>query len=375
MTTAMTDPSSMEKPREGEIKVTLMLLLVSSSLACLGSFLPVSEIAHDMVSVSPETDSDGNTTEGENPDGDVGLLLGDNTILPDLVDSSVGTDSVGDIVGTVDERSSASSHNLEESVQELGLVVVVAGAGVDLIDIARDDGLGLLRGNNVDIDTTEESKLDGPEDELGVEDGDIGLGANQRLPGGLLVGEGVSVGAGGVSELSLGLGGGVASLSVGSALGVGTGTLGLELLGGKVTLVEVLDGALVVGRGGRDLAAAEEERAHEDVVPLELPVLLDDQAVDPGDEESGNEQTESSTSGNDDTGELSLGEVDLVVTTLPDEQHSNQGAGEPGEDGESNETLHDGVGSEENGIFRDGEEDGTSNTRENGGDDPGKEDL
>ena len=117
----------------------------------------------------------------------------------------------------------------------------------------------------------------------------------------------------------------------------------IELLTGKVALVVVANNTLEVGRRRRNLATAEEERTLEDVPAVELPVLLDDDAVHPGNEEEGDEESEGGTSGDNNAGNLGFGQVNFVVTALPEQQHSNEGAGKPEVDGDEHETLGGGV--------------------------------
>lgn len=63
----------------------------------------VTQVPHDVVAIGPEANDDSGTTEGKNPDGDSRLGPGNVARLPDLVDRSVRTDAVGDVVGAVDE--------------------------------------------------------------------------------------------------------------------------------------------------------------------------------------------------------------------------------------------------------------------------------
>jgi hypothetical protein len=69
---------------------------------------------HDVVSVCDETEGEGGGEDSKLPDGDGGLGCRGVTSVPGRVDDSPGTDSVTDIVGTVSERGSAGSKNLDE---------------------------------------------------------------------------------------------------------------------------------------------------------------------------------------------------------------------------------------------------------------------
>ena len=50
----------------------------------------VAQVLHDVVAVRPETDDDADTSEGEDPGGDVvRAVLGEDTRVPDLVDGGI----------------------------------------------------------------------------------------------------------------------------------------------------------------------------------------------------------------------------------------------------------------------------------------------
>ncbi|GKT57916.1 hypothetical protein ColTof3_05255 [Colletotrichum tofieldiae] len=261
----------------------------------------VTEVAHDVVAVSPDTESNTNTTEAENPDGDFGLAAGENTGVPDLEDGGVGADGVGNVVGAVGERSSAGGHDLHEGVEELGLVVVVLNAGVHLLQISGKHTLLLLHVDDVLVDTGQENLLDHPEEDGTVVPGSLGAGADDRLVNVVVVTGSHGRGVGGVLDnLLLAIGGARLNV-VAVSLGNNTATGGFKFLLGHVTGVEVTDATAAWGLG-----AAEQERAEEDVVPAQLPVILDDHAVQPRDEEDGDEQSPSSTNTNNHTGGLGI---------------------------------------------------------------------
>jgi hypothetical protein len=278
----------------------------------------VTQVSHDVVTICPEADDNTSTTEGENPDGNLSLASRDCAGLPDLVDGGVRTDSVGNIVGAVDERGRGSSHDLEESVEEFGAVIEMFSTSVNLFNVAGNNRLLALGADNILIDTVENGKLESPPHESTSVPRGIRLGPNHGL---------VLVRVGGRFLSSL-LSGNL--LVVASGLKIftkGSSTLSaalLKLLAGKMAFVEVADDALEVVGGGRDRTTAEEERAKEYVVSLELPILLDDNTVQPGDEEDGHEKTPGSTSGDDHTGDLLLSKVDLIRATLPDKKHDNK---------------------------------------------------
>lgn len=330
----------------------------------------VSKVAHDVVAISPETEDDTSTTKGKNPERHLSLLSGNITRLPDLIDGGVRTNSIGNIVGAVDERGRSGSHDLEEGIEELGTVVVVSSAGVDLLDVTGNNGLFALGADDILVDTVQDGKLDSPPDESTSVPGPIGLGADKRL----------------VLEAVGSLGGFLGSvvdgnllLMVGLKIPVGLGSTlsaaGLELLTSEMSLVEVADNTLEVLRRGRNGATAEEHGTEEHVVALELPVLLDNDSVQPGDKSESHEETPAGTRSNDDTRDLGIGEVDLVRATLPDEKHDDEGGSEPEVEGDQDETLHGGVLSEEDTILCEEEDEGAKDTREDWGNDPCEENL
>ena len=88
---------------------------------------------HDVVSISDETKADGQGNNSNLPqlDGDLGLagLAG----APGRVHGGPDTDSVTDIVGTVGERGSAGSDDLDKAVEMLDFIGVLCGVGVDTV--------------------------------------------------------------------------------------------------------------------------------------------------------------------------------------------------------------------------------------------------
>lgn len=339
----------------------------------------VAKNLHDVVTVGPDTKSNTGTTEAENPNRDSRLGTLKRARAPDLVDGGIGTNGVGDIVSTVGERGGTGSHDLDEGVEVLGLVVVVRDVGVDSSKIASEDGLILgLHVDDVLVDTAEEEPLDKPEHDLGLVPLTLGPGADELLLLGHLNLTG-SGGDGGVVRVVAGalvVGGllaDVGSLDVVSAGRVVAVAEVVELLAGQVTSVEVTDTTSSTLRLGRRLGALKQERAHSDVPPAELPVILDDNAVQPGDKEDGDNESPGGTDTNDHTGGLSIVEGDLDRTTLPDDKHSKESSGETKVHGDEEETLEGGIGSKHNGVLGDEEDDDSESTRDTRGNDPRKE--
>ena len=104
----------------------------------------VTEGAHNVVTVGHQTNIDGNTSKGKNPDGDGGLLDVNVGVLPDVEDSGKGTDGVGNIVGTVGKGGEAGSDNLDGREETLGIAVVLGSVVVDSVGILVVGDVDLL---------------------------------------------------------------------------------------------------------------------------------------------------------------------------------------------------------------------------------------
>ena len=113
---------------------------------------------------------------------------------------------------------------------------------------------------------------------------------------------------------------------------------------------------------GGGLGAAEEEGPHGDVPPAELPVVLADDAVEPGDEDDCDEEGEGRADADDETGRLAAVHVQLNAAALPDEQHAEERGGDAEVDGDGHQTAHHGVAAEHDGVLGDHEDDGTKGT-------------
>lgn len=111
----------------------------------------VTQYAHDVVSVSGETDDNPCTTENENPDRDVRVLACDGIGAPDVVYNGVWANCVGNIVGTMRKGGGASGHDLDERVQVLGVVVELLSVILHLGQTAgrSTSGIGL---QTMDVD-------------------------------------------------------------------------------------------------------------------------------------------------------------------------------------------------------------------------------
>lgn len=81
-------------------------------------------------------------------------------------------------------------------------------------------------------------------------------------------------------------------------------------------------------RSRRWLRTAEQERTLDDFPGLEFPVLLDDLAMQEGNEEGGNDKGNAGTDTESYTHSLRVGELDLGGSTLPDDEESKKHGGE-----------------------------------------------
>jgi hypothetical protein len=98
----------------------------------LGDF--VAKSADNVVAVEPETETEEETGDDEDPDGRVGFL-GDDTRGVGVVGTDPGADSVGNVVGSVGNGHHHGRGNLGVRPEMLDAVVVDDGAGVDVDEI------------------------------------------------------------------------------------------------------------------------------------------------------------------------------------------------------------------------------------------------
>lgn len=191
--------------------------------------------------------------------------------------------------------------------------------------------------------------------------------------------------------------GGVLSACLGSMFRVRWGvTLGLQLLQGLVAAVVVLhDGKALGGRG--DLAAAQHQGTQEDVIPSQLPVLLDKASVKPGEEKDGDDERHGTSYTKDCPDNPRIVEVNSAGASLPHNQHywgrqladkitvkqkkirgelTGQKSGSNAEvNWNGKESSDNGVLVYHNTVLGEQENDGTKTTRANWSNDPGQEYL
>lgn len=112
---------------------------------------------HDIVAVGDETKGQGGREDSKLPDRDRSLGSSSVTSVPCRVDDSPGADSVTNVVGTVGERGSAGSEDLDEGVSVLDLVGVLLSVTVNALHplALRSTVDTSLGGVNVVVDTIE----------------------------------------------------------------------------------------------------------------------------------------------------------------------------------------------------------------------------
>lgn len=336
----------------------------------------VTQVAHDVVTISPETNDNTGSTVGKDPDRNRRLLC-DGTRIPDQKDGGKRTDGVRYVIGTVSEGRGGSGENLKEGVQMLSLVIKVSSAGVHVDDVANKIGTLFLFLDNVPVNTVHETSPESLGKVLRKVPWASVLLLNfvESLSGLLSLSlDGLNIV--GALTRKLGL---LGSLEM---LHVGYGTLvkvsGLEILAGSMATVVVLDDLDVETLWGvGDGATLEEERTLEEVVPFEGPVVVVQLAVQPREEEGDNNEHNSASDSEDSTANLSRVPVIKIQrsSTLPDDQHGQDTGGNTEVDGDHDKTPLERVAALEHTILGDQEDDGgkaSSNTR---GNDPGSDNL
>lgn len=217
------------------------------------------------------------------------------------------------------ERSSTGRQNLEERKHVLRFVIIVFSMGMGFLEIASESALPLLVANNVLLDTIEQGLLQHPEQDWTAVPCSLGTRTTNvdhiRVHRSRLV---IRVGSDLV--LCLEIRGFRFAVAVAAALFDISGTLGLQFLEGLVAPIVVTDG-LNMGRTGRDFTTAEKKRAVDQIPRLELPVTLDDPAVDPGAEENGRDKSHPNGNTNNGSSYLRPFEVNPAAATLPDNKH------------------------------------------------------
>lgn len=343
---------------------------------------------HDVVAVGDETERQGGGQNSELPDGDRSLGLGGVTGAPGRVDDSPGSDSVTNIVGTVSKRGSAGSENLDKGVGVLDLVGVLGGMAVDTLHTSAlgssvDTSLGSV---DVVVYTVEAADDEHCGNTLKSDDHVLLLvdlaGLNLVL---VEVAHGPSEGTllraelGVEAFLTLSDEFLVAELAVLGNDGGLLSILGFLLHDTVVRVAEgtgldvliVLDNGVVTDVGSLDAFRSrppEEKRAHENVVPANRVVALDDNGVEVRDEEDERQKSETNTAGDGDSGDIPgrlLVETEVGRSLVDDGERANS-TGDEEEEGSGPDSPGDGVLAEVNSELDQHEDDSTEACRGGG---------
>ena len=356
--------------------------------------------SHDVVTVSDKSETDGQGDDGDLPQRNIGLGADSLASGPSGVHSSPDTDGVTDIVSTVGEGCGTGSDDLNEGVEVLDLVRVLRCMCVHTFHAAtfRSSKHTDLRAVNIvrhavqssDNDLCREADesslhvvklVDGSSSELVVVKSAHGPAQRclllSQLSVVLLAGVGKQYavgfarvfvfmsGRGPLLRRSLGIQGG-------NFLGIVVEyrSFGLDIGSRALDVAGVLDDSVVgyLGELGiRRSSSAEERGTLDDIPDLEGVVLLDDLAVDEGNEEQGreDEQTESDSEG--DAGNVPTRLVSQTKSrrSLVDDRQGADGTGDQEEDRRGPDSPAHGVLADVHGVLDEREDDRAEDARRN----------
>lgn len=356
---------------------------------------------HDVVTIGDETDRDGERENGNLPERDGSLGSSSAASGPSTIDDSPRTDRVTDIVGTVSERSSASSEDLDKRVGVLDLVGVLLGVSVDASHALTFGSTSNTRLSGVDVvvhtvektaddhggDTLEEEDLHvahlvdlasahgvvvesshGPAERTALES-ELGVESLLTLGDELPVVLGRCLGGNHAALLLVGgVSGTVARLD--DLVGVGV-VDSAGVVGDLLDIIVVLDNSVVgnvseVSVGGS--RALEEEGSVEEHPPLDSVIALDDSGVNKGNEEPGGQESDTSASAHGDGGNVPTGLAlqAKLGRSLVDNGESANGTGDEEEEGRGPDSPGDGVLAQVNNKL-DEHEDGSTEASRDGG--------
>lgn len=151
---------------------------------------------------------------------------------------------------------------------------------------------------------------------------------------------------------------------------------GVELIPGQVSFIVVSDATLLDSLGAsRWVWTAEQKRALDDLPPLQLPVILENLAVEVWDEEHGDEKRDTGTHTKNGARELPILQVDSRGATFPYDQHRQEGRREEEVKWHSNEGHLYWIFRAHDSVLGGEEDDGRKNAGDAWSDGPGGEDL
>ena len=204
------------------------------------------------------------------------------------------------------EGRDTGGEDLQKRVEMLGLIVVVRRRRVGALEVAGEERLLVLGRDDVLVDAVEEGAHEGARQVLGLVPSTLVGVQVPAFPGReLLVLE--RAGLGRRRRVRAGVGAGrhfsllVVHLDV--VRHVAAVAVAVKICFGLVASIVVLhDGDTLAGRRRRHLAAPQQQRAEEDVIPTQGPVLVHQASVQVREEEENAEEGDD-TGGAEDAGE------------------------------------------------------------------------
>lgn len=216
---------------------------------------------------------------------------------------------LGDIVGAVGKRGGGGGQNLEERVGVLGLVIVLRGGVVNGLEVAHEHRVGLMSDDFL-VDTVHDDESEVVPEVLDAIPWEVWVWSTLLLR--LLLG-----GSSWARGIAGGLGGTGALLNIIATIG-GWGSSGVVAV--IEALVIVADDIVALWLWWH-LTAAKEEGTVCVVVPLELPVLLDEETVEVWEEEKDRQEHDDTGNTKDAGKDVSSGEFGEGLGALPDDKH------------------------------------------------------
>lgn len=283
---------------------------------------------HDVVTVSDETETDSQGDDSDLPQGHISLSADSLTSRPSRVHGSPDTDSVTDVVGTVSEGSGTGGDDLHEGVEVFNFVGVFFRVRVNAVHSAtfrssEDTDLSAVdivrhAVKSTDNDLSRKTNADGLEVVTFVDGACTKLivvqSAHSPAQRGLLLSElGVVLFASLSKQQTVSLARvlvflnrrgpflrGAIDINGGHLLSVAVEHGCLGLAGRALDIAGVLHNSVVGDLSKLSIlrsGLAEKHRTLDDIPDSKVVVLLDDLAVNEGDEEQGGqeEQTKSDT--------------------------------------------------------------------------------
>ncbi|RDW74257.1 uncharacterized protein DSM5745_06919 [Aspergillus mulundensis] len=306
---------------------------------------PVPQVAHEMV---------------PHPRRHRHLLLNLPT-PPDKIRRRKRGDRIRDVVGPVHERRRCRREDLQRAVHVLGAVIVPRRPRVHVLNIPAQDGLPLLRLDDVLFEPVAQHALDappyhrpaGPGSDRARRDAFDWRCARTFEALGVIVARGLD----GLQE----------TLRRAEAL---------EFFLRQVAAVVVfyVEAAAARGRWAGE-RAREEERAAPGIVPFQLPVFVHDAAPEVREEEEDLQECNARCDRDHRDGDLHPAQLDVKLDPLPDNEHGQPPDRNEGVDRNGEESAMHGVSARKNEMLRDQEHNRPQRPRNPRRDPPRRKDL